>query len=67
MRAGLVSLVLLSVALSALSQIALKAGMISQPVRAAIATSKTMSVVATVAQSWLVRVGLTCFDLSALV
>ncbi len=67
MKAGLVSLVLLSVALSAISQIALKAGMTSQSVRAAIATSNTPALIATVAQSWLVLAGLTCFGLSALV
>jgi multidrug transporter EmrE-like cation transporter len=67
MKAGVVSLVLLSVALSAVSQIALKAGMTSVPVRAAIATSNTPTLIATVAKSWLVLAGLTCFGLSALV
>lgn len=67
MRFGLLCLVLLSVGLSALSQIALKAGMTSAPVQSAIATARSMSVIAAVSQSWLVLSGLLCFGCSALV
>jgi multidrug transporter EmrE-like cation transporter len=67
MRFGFLCLALLSVALSALSQIALKAGMISPPVQAAIATSRSMGIVVAVSQSRLVLAGLFCFGVSALV
>lgn len=67
MRIGLLCLALLSVVLSALSQIALKAGMTSPPVQAAIATSSSMRVIAAVSQSPLVLAGLLCFGFSALV
>jgi multidrug transporter EmrE-like cation transporter len=67
MRFGLLSLILLSVGLSALSQIALKAGMTAAPVQAAIATALSTSIIAAVAQSWLVLCGLLSFGCSALV
>jgi len=67
MRTSTVFLALLSVALSALSQVALKAGMISAPVQAAIGTSSLMKVTYAVSQSWLILAGLLSFGLSALV
>jgi multidrug transporter EmrE-like cation transporter len=67
MKFGVLCLILLSVGLSALSQIALKAGMTSPPVRAAIATSGPMNVITAVSQSWPVLAGLLCFGCSALV
>jgi multidrug transporter EmrE-like cation transporter len=67
MRFGLLCLVLLSVLLSALAQIALKAGMTAPSVQAAIATSDPLKAIATISQSWLVLAGLFCFGVSALV
>jgi multidrug transporter EmrE-like cation transporter len=67
MQLGVIGLALLSVLLSALSQIALKAGMTSAEVQAAIATSSPMQVIVAVSQSWLILAGLLSFGLSALV
>jgi multidrug transporter EmrE-like cation transporter len=67
MKFGLLCLVIFSVLLSALSQIALKAGMTSVPVQAAIATARSTSIIAAVSQSWLVLSGLVSFGCSALV
>ena len=67
MKPGLLGLVLLSVGLSALSQVALKAGMTSAPVQAAIATSSVTRIILTVFQSWMVLAGLLSFGCSALV
>src|SRR5882757_494914 len=67
MKLGLLCLVLLSVMLSALSQIVLKAGMTSAPVQAAVAASNSMRVIGAVSHSWLVLAGLLCFGMSALV
>lgn len=67
MRLLLVGLALLSVLLSALSQIALKAGMTSAPVQAAIASASPWQIALAVSRSWLVLGGMASFGLSALV
>jgi multidrug transporter EmrE-like cation transporter len=64
---GVIGLALSSVMLSALSQIALKAGMTSSAVRSAIATSSSTQVIVAVSHSWLILSGLLSFGLSALV
>lgn len=67
MQVRAIGLVLVSVMLSAFSQVVLKAGMTSTAVRAAIATSSPMQIVMTVSHSWLIIAGLFSFGLSALV
>ena len=67
MRPAFLGLALLSVVLSALSQIALKTGMSSPAVQAAIAQSNIWRIVSAVSHSWPVLAGMACFGLSALV
>src|SRR5690242_11861493 len=67
MRSTLLSLVLLSVLLSSGSQVLLKRGMISAPVRAALANHEQLKTVLAIATAPSILVGLICFGLSAIV
>lgn len=61
------AMILLSVALSAAAQVALKAGMSSAPVRAALASGLSPTSLLSVAFNPLVLLGLACYGLSMVV
>lgn len=67
MRSIDILFVLVSVALSSLSQIALKSGMTGVAVQAALQTGRPLAIAVAVAKAPLVVGGLTCFGLSAVV